>query len=386
MNDQTKDYTMTVQPLSLGFIGGAPNSAAGYAHFAAMRLDGLWDLQAGVFSTHSDVNQEAARIYGVHKDRIYASLHELLAQEAERLDAVVLLTPTPLHHEMVTACLRAGVAVICEKALALTSDEALEIKTLCAECGGFLAVIYNYSGYPMVRELRKMISDGDLGDILHFQAEMPQEGFMRTDDKGNKPQPQAWRLVDGPVPTIHLDLAVHLHELIHYLTGLKPIKVVADQSSGGWFDVIDNVTCLARYTNNVQGQFWFSKSALGHRNGLRIRIYGTKASAEWYQMNPEEVVISYGDGRRQVLDRASNVPVASAARYTRFKAGHPAGFIEALGNLYADIHSSLLNNRETGVQESQEVFGASLACHGLQFLEAMVESHCKGKWVTVSED
>lgn len=168
-------------------------------------------------------------------------------------------------------------------------------------------VIYNYSGYPMVRELRRMIRDGELGEILHFQAEMPQEGFLRTDNKRNKPQPQAWRLSDSSVPRIHLDLAVHLHELIHYLTGLKPITVVADQASRGWFDVIDNVTCLARYTENVQGQFWFSKCALGHRNGLRLRIYGSKASAEWYQMNPEEAVISYGDGRRQILDRASNV-------------------------------------------------------------------------------
>ncbi|MFZ4801557.1 MAG: Gfo/Idh/MocA family protein [Chlorobium sp.] len=377
---------MTVQPLSLGFVGGAPNSAAGYAHFAAARMDGLWALRAGVFSKHSEINREAAEIYGVETERVYESLHELLEQEAGRLDAVVLLTPTPLHHEMVMDCLRTGMPVICEKALALTSAEAREIQDLCVERNGFLAVIYNYSGYPMVRELRRMIREGVLGEILHFQVEMPQEGFMRTDDKGNKPSPQSWRLTDGPVPTIHLDLAVHLHELIHYLTGLKPIKVVSDQASGGWFDVVDNVTCLARYTKNVQGQFWFSKSALGHRNGLRLRLYGTKASAEWYQMNPEEVLISYSDGRRQVIDRASNMPVASAARYTRFKAGHPAGFIEALANLYTDIHSTLKQYKETGIQESQEVFGASLACDGLQFLEAMVESHCKEGWVSVLKD
>lgn len=377
---------MTVKPFSLAFVGGAPNSAAGYAHFAAARMDGLWSLQAGVFSTHSDINQKAATIYGVDSARTYENLSELLESEAGRLDAVVLLTPTPLHHDMVSASLRAGVPVICEKALALSSAEAREIKTLCDEKGGFLAVIYNYSGYPMVRELRRMIREGVLGDILHFQAEMPQEGFMRTDAEGNKPQPQAWRLTDGPVPTIHLDLAVHLHELIHYLTGLKPLKVVADQATGGWFDVIDNVTCLARYTQNVQGQFWFSKSALGHRNGLRLRIYGTKASAEWYQLNPEELLISYSDGRRQVLDRASNVTEANAARYTRFKAGHPAGFIEALSNLYTDIHFALKQYKVTGIQDSQEVFGASLSLDGLQLLEAMVESHKTGGWVSISKD
>ena len=375
---------MTVKPFSLGFVGGASDSAAGYAHFAATRLDGLWDLQAGVFSNHTDISQEAARIYGVDKERTYESLNEMLAREAGRLDAVAVLTPTPLHYEMVLTCLRAGVPVICEKALALTSAEALEIQTFCDEQGGFLAVIYNYSGYPMVRELRRMIREGVLGNILHFQAEMPQEGFIRRDDQGNKPQ--AWRLTDGSVPTIHLDLAVHLHELIHYLIGLKPLEVVADQASGGWFDVIDNVICLARYTKNVQGQFWFSKCALGHRNGLRLRIYGTKASAEWYQINPEELAISYGDGRRQVVDRDSNMPIASAARYTRFKAGHPAGFIEALGNLYMDIHNALRKYKITGKQQSQEVFGASLALDGLQFLEAMAESQSKRTWVIVGKN
>lgn len=374
---------MSHQPFSLAFVGGGPNSAAGYAHFAAARLDRLWSVDAGAFSSHQETNRQASVIYGVDPTRTYGGLTELLEHEAGRLDAVALLTPTPLHHEMVLACLRAGLPVICEKALARTSAEAQEIQALCAERGGFLAVIYNYSGYPMVRELRRLIRDGVLGNILHFQAEMPQEGYLRTDDQGNKPQPQAWRLTDGPVPTLHLDLAVHLHELIHYLTGLNPLEVVADQASRGWFDVIDNVSCLARYDNGVQGQFWFSKCALGHRNGLRLRIYGTRAAVEWYQMNPEEVLISHRDGKREIRDRASNVKVASAARYSRFKSGHPAGFIEALGNLYQDIHGALMNYLQTGEQRSEEVFGAALAIEGLRLLEAMGRSCVTRSWVEI---
>ena len=371
---------MTNTPFTLGFVGGAPNSAAGYAHFSAARLDGLWAPVAGVFSTQPEINRQAALTYGVDSSRTYASLDELLAREAGRLDAVVLLTPTPLHYEMVLTCLTAGVPVICEKALAGTSAEAREIQTRCDQRVGFLAVIYNYSGYPMVRELRRMIRASELGELLHFQAEMPQEGFIRTDAQGNKPRPQAWRLADGPVPTLHLDLAVHLHELIHYLTGLSPMEVVADQASRGWFDVIDNVSCLARYTNNVQGQFWFSKCALGHRNGLRLRLYGTKASAEWYQLNPEELLIFHQDGRREIFDRASNAVIAAAGRYSRFKAGHPAGFIEALANLYGDIHEALGHYKQTGRQASDEVFGATLAVEGLSFLEAMVSSSINGVW------
>lgn len=371
---------MSKKPFRLAFLGGAPNSAVGYAHFVAARMDGLWNLKAGAFSRRADINCNAGEVYGVKSDHLYKSLGGLLDKEKNNLDAVVLLTPTPLHHEMVMECLKADVPVICEKALATTSEEAREIKSLCNQKKGFLAVIYNYSGYPIVRELRRMIREGSLGDILHFQAEMPQEGFLRVDDKGNKPVPQDWRKKDGSVPTLHLDLAVHLHELVHYLTGLKPVEVVADQASRGWFPVVDNVSCLARYSGNVQGQFWFSKCALGHRNGLRLRIYGSKGSAEWYQLSPEELVLSFADGRRQVFDRASNAKVASLPRYTRFKAGHLAGFNEALANLYFDIHKALEGYKQTGKQESDEVFGADLAIEGLGFLEAMVKSCESGLW------
>lgn len=366
-----------------GVIGGGVNSAAGYAHYVASRLDGLWSWQTGVFSRRVEGNLQAAEAYGILPDRVYDDVGRMLDCERKQLDAIIILTPTPDHAEMVRDCLARGIPVICEKALATNSEDAIRTRNLCVDKRGFLAVIYNYSGYPMVRELRAMIREGVLGDILHFQAEMPQEGFLRTDEKGNKLVPQDWRQKDGSVPTLHLDLAVHLHELIFYLTGENAREVIADQASRGWFPVVDNVSCLARYSNGVQGQFWFSKSALGHRNGLRLRIYGSKASAEWYQLNPEELFISFADGRRQIMDRSSNAKVASLSRYNRFKAGHPAGFNEALANLYVDIHKALSDFKATGNQESDEIFGADLAVEGLDFLEAMVRSCASQRWEPV---
>ena len=375
---------MTISPFRLAFVGGAPNSAVGYAHFVASRMDNLWRLHAGAFSQHSEINSQAGEIYGVNPEKVYLDLTELLAHERDQLDAVVILTPTPFHTDMVMECLEAGIPVICEKALCTSSLQAKKINDLQQQKNSFLAVIYNYSGYPMAREIKRIVQEGVLGKIIHFQAEMPQEGFIRTDNQGNKPIPQDWRLKDNFIPTIHLDLAVHLHELIYYLTGLQPIDVIAHQTSRGWFDVIDNVTCLCRYTNDVDGQLWFSKSAIGHRNGLRLRIYGTQASVEWYQLNPEEVAISFADGRRQILDRASNTQIAQQLRYTRFKAGHPAGFIEALANLYTDIYYALDNYHKTGNQESREVFGIELATEGMLFMEAMVKSYQSRKWEPIS--
>lgn len=348
-------------------------------------MDSRWILEAGCFSRHDEENRATAAAYGVKPERTYGTWRDLLLREKGRLDAVVVLTPTPTHAEIVCACLRAGMPVICEKALAADSEEAKQILAARHEGNRFLAITYNYSGYPMVRELRSLILRGVLGKILHFQAEMPQEGYRRVDGQGNQPVPQAWRLVDGKVPTIHLDLGVHLHHVLHYLTGQHPLEVVADQRSYGWFDVMDNVTCLCRYTEGIQGQLWFSKSALGHRNGLRFRIYGSEASAEWYQANPEEIVLSFVDGRLQVLDRAATVQIANLQRYNRFKAGHPSGFIEAFANLYCDIADALTMYKVTGTWDSDEVFSADLAAEGLLALDAMVRSSQSAKWETVQE-
>jgi predicted dehydrogenase len=276
--------------------------------------------------------------------------------------------------------------VICEKSLAVSSSQARAILDLRNERNAFLAVTYNYSGYPMLRELAKRIADGKLGKILHFQAEMPQEGFIRVDAQGNKPVPQSWRLSDGDIPTLHLDLAVHLHQIVHYLTGQKPVAVVSDQNHYGWFSgVVDNASCLCRYTGDIQGQFWFSKSALGHRNGLRIRVYGDHGSAEWYQANPEELLLSFMDGRREILDRAAAVEISNQRRYNRFKAGHPAGFVEAFANLYSDIADGLRQYQQTGAWQSSEVFSAELALEGMQFLEAMVASVKTRAWQDVGD-
>lgn len=371
-------------PLSLGVVGGSLRSAIGYAHYVSSRMDGRWSIDAGCFSKDAQDNAEAADAYGVLASRTYLNWRDFLAAESGRLDCILLLTPTPSHFEMVVACLEAGVPVICEKALATNSSEAQKILEICEANKGFLAVTYNYSGYPMVRELRQIIATGRLGKILHFQAEMPQEGFVRTDSHGNKPTPQSWRLTDGAIPTIYLDLAVHLHQLIWHLIRQEPISVVADQSGDGCFpDIVDNVMCLARYSEGARGQFWFSKSALGHRNGMKLRLYGEAGSAEWYQANPEELVLAFKDGRREILDRASGVAVANLGRYNRFKSGHPAGFLEGFANLYCDLASCLRAYQATGTWTSEDVYGPELAYDGLRFLDAIAQSAKTNQWCMV---
>lgn len=369
---------------SLGFIGGSVDSAVGHTHQIASQMDGCWQLNAGCFSQTESVNQKTAEEWGLSAERTYSSYQDLIEKEKGRLDAIVVLTPTPSHIDIVISALNAGYAVICEKTLATSSKDAQLISDTVKKNKGFLAVTLNYSGYPMLRELRHIIKSGKLGDIQQIQIEMPQEGFLRLDSMGNKPQPQKWRLTDDTVPTISLDLGIHLHHIIHYLTQEHPVDVVADQSTFGWFNgVVDNVTCMLRYTGSVRCQMWFSKVALGQRNGLKVRVYGSEGSAEWHQMTPEDLQLSYIDGRRECVDRASMVGEACLPRYNRFKAGHPAGFIEAFANIYCDIADCYSEYQKKGLYTSDEVFGVAHAIEGLQLFEAIAQSVDEHRWVSI---
>ena len=372
------------EPLKLGFIGGAIDSAIGYTHYIASQMDHLFVLSAGCFSRQKETNKKTALTWGVEEKHLYSNWETLLENEVKNIDAIVILTPTPEHHKMIMKALDLEYSVISEKALATTYEEGIEISNKIEEKKAFFAVTHNYTGYPMLRELQNMIKEDKLGNITNINIEMPQESFARLDINGNKPEPQTWRLDDGKIPGISLDLAAHLQHMVYFLTGENPMELVADQSSFGWFpDIIDDITCLARYKSSMKTQMWYGKSAIGHRNGLKVRVYGTKGSAEWFQMQPEELMFNTINGDRMIIDRASNVSVANQLRYNRFKSGHPAGFIEAFGNLYVDIAQKLRQYQVDNNHNIDWSYDAVQATRGLEVFEAIKKSSYEKKWIKI---
>lgn len=369
--------------LKLAFVGGAYDSAVGRSHRIAIEMDHRFELVAGCFSRNSEKNRDSAIKYGVDPRYAYSHLHDLINEGAEKLDAILVLTPQDQHFSHVMDCLNAGIPVVSEKALVGSSAEALEIQRLLEKKNGFLSVTYNYTGYPMVRELKRMVEMGRLGKIQQILIEMPQEGFARLSPEGSPIIPQNWRLRDDVVPTLSLDLGVHLHMMVRFLTSAKPEEVVAVSSSRGNFpQVVDNVSCMARYSGDIDCSIWYSKTAFGYRNGLRVRIFGDQGAAEWVQENPEYIFYADNSGGKFSLDRTSNgVEIANQLRYQRFKAGHPAGFIEAFANYYFDVADALRGYRESKHYHlNKYAFGINESLEGLQMLEAIARSVSSKKW------
>jgi predicted dehydrogenase len=383
---QATDTSPASGKLRLGFVGGAFDSAVGRVHRIALEMDQRFELVAGCFSRVDSKNKQSAKLYGVDAARTYLDLESLLKHESESLDAIVILTPTNQHTQQIKECLVAGMAVICEKALVTSVADAKEIRGLIDAGSGFLNVTYNYTGYPMLREFRAMVQAGKLGRLEQMHIEMPQEGFAKLALDGSPIVPQAWRLHDDGVPTVALDLGVHVHSIVKFLTSQFPQELVAVSNTFGNFNqIVDSVSCIAKYSENLVCNIWFCKTALGHRNGLKVRLYGSHGALEWYQDNPEYLNFTDQHGRKSMIDRADpGVTATNHSRYNRFKAGHPAGFIEAFANCYYDIADSLLDYK-LGRQprDNPYVFGVEEALEGLSMLEAIAASSKSKSWVQV---
>jgi predicted dehydrogenase len=371
--------------LQLGFIGGGINSAVGRTHKIAAEMDSKFEIVSGAFSRHADINKQTGEEYGLDPHRVYDSWIEFLEQENTKIDAVVVLTPTPTHTEIILKVLEYNIPIICEKSLTANIKDGQTILEEAQKQNAFLVVTYNYTGYPMIREMKYMIESGQLGKVQQIHIEMPQEGFLRVTPEGIVPTPQEWRLSDNEIPTVSLDLGVHLHNMVDFLITEKPISLVSLQNNYGNFkEIVDNVNCIAEYTNNTTCNFWYGKTALGQSNGLKVRVFGDKGSLEWVQLHPEEIEFADNIGNRKKIDKSSSVlQIASQERYSRFKAGHPAGFIEAFANYYVDIALALHTYTQSKTIESEFAFFVEDACQSLQLTTAMQYSNIKKSWITL---
>jgi predicted dehydrogenase len=364
----------------LAFIGGSIESIAGYPHFVASQMDKRFELVAGTFSSNSDKNKKSANQYKVL--RYYDNYKELITNEKNNIDAVVILTPTPMHCDMILYLLKHDIPIICEKPLVESIEQIEQIQKQIECKKHFFVIINNYSGYPMLRELQHKIKNKELGKILHIRLKMPQESFLRPPK--NVKYPQKWRLKDGFIPMMSLDLGSHLHHLSYFLLQEESFKLMATYDSFSKYNIIDNINIFLEYKNGIKGNMWLSKTAIGNRNGLHIEVYGDKASALWHQEDPEKLEFSYATGQKTIIDRGSEIEMLPNQLYNRMTPGHPAGFIESFANLYNDIAHSLDKFNNNKPYTNQYVYGFEHGKNCINFLHHVSLSNKEKQWINLN--
>jgi predicted dehydrogenase len=370
--------------MRIAILGGGNNSAVGRAHISAIRLVGSVEIAAGCFNRDFVSNLNSAKEYGIDPSKVYKNLESMILGEKEKISAIIVLTPTQNHYKDVKNILEKGINVIYEISLCVSIAEADSLSAIAKKIKVKIYVTFNYTGYPMVREIKHRINLGLLGTVHTVNAIMPQEGFSKRKLDNDPITPQTWRLSDGRIPTLSLDLGVHLANLVTFLTGSHFAELTAVQNKRGNFNVIDDIHVIAKLSNFETCSMWYSKSALGKRNGLSIEIFGTEGSVSWIQENSEEFTSTDKYGNQSTINRGTQgLFVANENRYMRFKAGHPSGFIEAFANYYEDIFSSM--SEPLKLKLPKMTFEGEDGLTGLKVMEAIASSNESKKWIRIND-
>lgn len=375
--------------LRLGMVGGGPGSNIGETHRQAARQDQRYELIAGVFATDPTRSQGFAARQGIAPDRRYRNWEEMAEQEAQRADGievVSIMTPNNSHYAIAKAFLACGVDVICDKPVTNDLAQALALMDLARAKGLIFGVTYNYSGYPMVRQAREMVHSGELGTVRLVQVEFA-SGWASTLLEAEGHKQALWRTTPAIAgkSTVIGDLGTHAHHLARYITGLEVSAVSAELSTivpGRQTD--DNGYVKLHFDSGARGLMWVSMVAVGNLHGLRIRVFGDKASLEWVQEQGNDLILRPQNGPQQTLSRGASYLCPAAQRVARLWPGHPEGFMDAFANIYTDMADAILARRDGGAVDPLALTFPTIedGVLGVKFVEATVASNqADGAWI-----
>jgi len=381
--------------IRLGMVGGGAGAFIGAVHRIAARIDDQYDLIAGALSSTPEKAVQSGRDLGLDPSRTYSSYREMAIREAKLkngIEAVAIVTPNHVHYDAAKEFLKRGIHVICDKPLTSNLSDAKKLKKIADDSGALFVLTHNYTGYPMVRQAREMIANGELGDIRVVQAEYPQDWLTEAVEQTGQKQ-AAWRTdpAQSGVGGSTGDIGTHAYNLAAFISGLELDSLAADLDSfvpGRRLD--DNAHVMLRFKAKgsekpAKGMLWCSQVAPGHENGLMVRVYGSKGGLEWTQKDPNYLWYTpFGEPKR-LITRGGAGSGAPAGRVTRVPSGHPEGYLEAFATIYTEA-AHAINARKKGKTVDKAVVYPTVddGVKGVAFVEACVASSKKnGAWVKV---
>jgi predicted dehydrogenase len=373
--------------LRLAVIGGGPGSFIGAMHRQAARLDDRYQLVAAALSADARKSVDAGRHLGLDQDRCYGDALSLIEAESARddgADVVAIMTPNDSHFAYSMAALERGLDVICDKPMTNMLADALALAQRVADCGAVFCLTHNYSGYPMVRQARAMVQQGQLGDVRLVQVEYVQGGRALPGTghaawKGDKHRA-------GPSLVLG-DIGTHAHQLLRFISGLEVAQVAAEVGA-----IVpdrpedDYAGALLRLSNGARGSFWVTQAAGGVENSLRIRVSGSLGSLEWQQEQPQMLTFKPIGAPAQLFTPKGPGTLPLAARASRIVAGHPEGFHEAFANLYSDAAEAIAARRSGRQADPLAMHfpNAMDGLAGLRFVDGVIRSsQGDGVWVAL---
>ena len=354
----------------------------------AAALDGQMELVCGAFSSDPARSKASGADLFLPEERCYIDYETMMKAESgkDRMDVVSVVTPNHLHFGPAMMALDHGFHVICDKPLCLTMDEALQLQAKVNSTGLIFAVTYTYTGYPMVKQARQMVAQGDIGKVRRVVVEYPQ-GWLSTFLENSDNKQASWRTnpQQSGASGAMGDIGTHAANMAEYITGLRIEQLCADLHThveGRLLD--DDGSVLFRMSNGARGVLYASQISAGEENNLRIRVYGEKGSLDWSQMEPNSLIVRWLEKPMEILRAGNDHLYPQAQRHTRIASGHPEGYIEAFANIYRNVaHCIQARLNDEKVDPVYLDFpGIDEGVRGMEFIESVVKSGTQddAKW------
>lgn len=382
---------MKSRKLRMAMIGGGKDAFIGAVHRLAFNMDGQVELVAGALSINPETAIESGHELFLHPDRIYTDYKTMLENEAampadKKIDFVSIVTPNFVHFDPAMMALEKGFHVVIEKPITLTLDEAKTLKEKVQQTGLKLLLCHTYTGYPMIKQARRMVQSGIFGKIRKIYAEYPQGWLSTFLESGNNKQ-AAWRTDpkrSGKAGSMG-DIGTHAFNMAEYVSGLKVISICSDINiivEGRMLD--DDGAAFLKFDNGASGVLMATQIAAGEENNVKIRVYGEKGGLEWKQEDANTLLVKWLDRPSEIYRAGTGYLDPFASHNCRTPAGHPEGYLEAFANLYRNfvlcVRAEI--NGDKPKDEWLDFPGVEEGVRGMAFIEHVIASgKSEKKWI-----
>jgi len=382
-----------MKKLKMGMIGGGIGSFIGAIHRNAANLDNCIELVSGSFSSDFNNSLETGKNLYIDPKRIYKSYDEMFFKESnldskDRIDFVSIVTPNHIHFDPALKALENGFPVIIDKPMTYDTEQAELLVKKVNETRLPFAVTHTYTGYPMVKEAKSIISSGKIGKLRKVAVEYPQGWLTSSLEKTDNKQ-ASWRTdpnKSGKAGSMG-DIGTHAANMVEYVTSKKIIKLYSKVNTvveGRLLEDDGNV--LISLEDNIEGNLMTSQIASGEENDLKIRAWGDKGGIEWKHSDPNTLLLKLDGQPTQVYRAGVDNSYLSefALANCRTPSGHPEGFIEAFANIYRNFSYAVNNfNNSKKNDPKYDYPTVEEGLRGMKFIDAVIESSKSSNWINI---
>ena len=330
----------------------------------------------------------------------YGDYRQML--EDPQISAIHVCVPNHLHHRVSFDAIETGKHVICEKPLALTTEEAMELLEAAQRAGVVHAVHYNLRYYPLMRQLKMMVDNGELGDIISVHGSYLQDWLLKDTDFN-------WRLesdVSGESRAV-ADIGSHWMDLVEYVSGMKIAEVFADyktvhatrkkpkisvdsyanmmiepdEYAEAVIDTEDFASVLYRFEQGERGALTVSQVSAGRKNRLSFELAGSIKSAFWDSETPNQLWLGNRDKANEILLKDPSLVHEDAALMMTLPGGHNEGFHDATRALFCEVYEDIRKGRMADVPK-YPTFADGL--REVKIIGKITQSHREQQWKKIN--